>query len=119
MPGNIAIGFEYVGATGRDLNLGGSNDGVININQVHPQYLALGAALLEQVPNPFFGLPAGQGKAVTSATIQRRELLRPFPQFNDILMRQATLGKSQYHAARVEARKAHQQRLGRSRQLHL
>ena len=25
------------------------------------QYLALGAALLEQVPNPFFGLPAGQG----------------------------------------------------------
>ena len=51
------------------------------------------------MPNPFFGLPAGQGKSVTSATIQRRELLRPFPQFNDILMRQATLGESQYHAA--------------------
>jgi hypothetical protein len=98
LPGNIAIGFEYVGATGRDLNLGGSNDGVININQVHPQHLGLGAALLEQVPNPFFGLPQGQGKNVTSPTIQRRELLRPFPQFNDILMRQSTLGKSQYHA---------------------
>ena len=51
------------------------------------------------MPNPFFGLPPGQGFNVTSATIQRRELLRPFPQFNDILMRQATLGKSQYHAA--------------------
>ena len=51
------------------------------------------------MPNPFFGLPAGQGKSVTSATIQRRELLRPFPQFNDILMRQSTLGKSQYNAA--------------------
>ena len=98
LPGNIAIGFEYVGATGRDLNLGGSNDGVININQVHPQHLALGSALLDQVPNPFFGLPAGQGKNVTSPTIQRRELLRPFPQFNDILMRQSTLGNSQYHA---------------------
>ena len=34
LPGNIAIGFEYVGATGRDLGLGGSNDGIININQV-------------------------------------------------------------------------------------
>jgi hypothetical protein len=97
--GNIAIGFEYVGATGRDLNLGGSNDGVVNINQVPTQHLALGSALLEQVPNPFFGLPAGQGKSVTSATIQRRELLRPFPQFGDILMRQSTQGESQYHAA--------------------
>ena len=99
LAGNMAIGFEYVGATGRDLNLGGSNDGIININQVPSQYASLGQALLDQVPNPFFGLPAGQGKSVGSATIQRRELLRPFPQFNDILMRQATLGKSQYHAA--------------------
>ena len=99
LAGNIAVGFEYVGATGRDLNLGGSNDGVININQVDPRHLSLGAALLEQVPNPFFGLPAGQGKNVTSATIQRRELLRPYPQFNDILMRQSTQGESQYHAA--------------------
>ncbi len=99
LPGNIAVGFEYVGATGRDLGLGGTNDGIVNINQVPTQYLSLGAALLEQVPNPFFGLPAGQGKSVTSATIQRRELLRPYPQFNNILMRQANLGKSQYHAA--------------------
>ena len=99
LAGNIAVGFEYVGATGLDLGLGGSNDGIININQVPTQYLSLGAALLEQVANPFFGLPAGQGKSVTSPTIQRRELLRPYPQFNNILMRQATLGESQYHAA--------------------
>jgi len=106
LPGNIAVGFEYVGATGRDLNLGGSNDGILNINQVNPSFLSLGSALLEQVPNPFFGLPAGQGKSVTSPTIQRRELLRPFPQFNDILMRQSTQGKSQYNAAvfKVEKR---------------
>ena len=107
LPGNMAVGFEYSGSTGRDLGLGGSNDGVININQVPSQYLALGPALLEQVPNPFFGLPNvvingasfPQGKSVTSPTIQRRELLRPYPQFNDILMRQSTYGESQYHAA--------------------
>ena len=97
--GNMAIGFEYSGATGRDLGLGGSNDGTININQLPTSALALGPALLENVPNPFFGLPAGQGKNVTSSTIQRRELLRPYPQFNNIIMRQATLGKNQYHAA--------------------
>ena len=93
----IAIGFEYVGATGRELGLGGSNDGLININQVPIQYLSLGTALLDQVPNPFFGQAVG--KSVTSATIARRELLRPFPQFGDINMRQANLGKSQYNAA--------------------
>jgi hypothetical protein len=105
LPGNMAIGFEYAGATGRDLGLGGSNDGIININQVPTQFLSLGPALLENVPNPFFGLPAGQGKNVTSQQIQRRELLRPFPQFNDILMRQSTFGKNQYHAGIVKFEK--------------
>jgi hypothetical protein len=99
LPGNMAIGFEYSGSTGRDLGLGGSNDGIININQLDPRHLALGPALLENVPNPFFGLPAGQGFNVSSPTVQRRQLLRPFPQFGDILMRQSTQGKSQYHAA--------------------
>jgi hypothetical protein len=104
--GNMAVGFEYSGATGRDLGLGGTNDGVININQLDPTLLALGPALLENVPNPFFGLPEGEGFSVTSPTLQRRQLLRPFPQFGDILMRQSTLGKSQYHAAifKVEKR---------------
>lgn len=105
LPGNMALGFEYAGATGRDLGLGGSLDGIININQVDPMFLSLGPALLEQVPNPFFGLPAGQGKSVTSQTIQRRELLRPFPQFNDILMRQSTQGRNQYHAGIVKFEK--------------
>ncbi len=48
-----------------DLGLGGSNDGIINISQVPSACLSLGSALTEQVPNPFFGLPAGQGKSVT------------------------------------------------------
>jgi hypothetical protein len=59
------------------------------------------------VPNPFFGLAVG--KSTGSATIARRELLRPFPQFGDINMRQATFGKSQYHAAvlKFEKRVSH------------
>jgi hypothetical protein len=100
LPNNVAVGFEYAGATGRDLGLGGSNDGIVNINQVPYEYLSLGStALNEQVTNPMFGLPAGQGFNVTSQTIPRYQLLRPFPQFGNILMRQATLGKNQYHAA--------------------
>lgn len=97
MPGNIAIGFEYNGATGRNLGLGGSNDGVLNINQLDPRHLALGSALTDRVPNPFFGLPVGF--QTSSPTITRAQSLRPFPQFGDILMRQNTSGKNQYHAA--------------------
>jgi hypothetical protein len=97
------LGLEYVGATGRSLGLGGSNDAVLNINQLDPVHLALGASLLEQVPNPFHGLPTGEGFAVNSPTVQRRQLLRPFPQFGDILMRQSTQGRSQYHALVLKA----------------
>lgn len=99
LPGNMSVGFEYAGATGRNLGLGGSVDGRLNINQLDPQHLALGSALLDQVPNPFFGLPAGEGFAVTSPTVSRAQLLRPFPQYDDIMMRQNTSGKNQYHAA--------------------
>ena len=105
LPGALSVGVEYVGATGRSLGLGGSNDAVVNINQLDPRHLPLGAALLDQVPNPFFGLPAGQGFAVTSPTVQRRQLLRPFPQFGDVLMRQHTAGRSQYHAMVLKAEK--------------
>jgi hypothetical protein len=52
------------------------------------------------VPNPFFGNPAA-GAFATRATIQRNQLLRPFPQFENITMTQSTLGRSQYHAGVV------------------
>lgn len=99
----VAVGAAYIGSTGRSLGLGGSNDAVLNINQLDPRYQSLGPALLEPVTNPFFGLPAGRGFAVTSPTVQRRQLLRPFPQFGDILMRQSTQGRSQYHAVVLRA----------------
>jgi trimeric autotransporter adhesin len=99
LPNNLAVGFEYVGAKGVDLGLGGSNDARININQLDPSLAALGSALTEAVPNPFFGLPRGQGFNVTSPTITRAQSLRPFPQFGDIYMRQSTLGRNNYNAA--------------------
>ena len=50
------------------------------------------AQLTEQVPNPFFGLRQFGGFA-NSATIARGQLLRPFPQFQNINLRQVTEGK--------------------------
>lgn len=77
---------------------------MLNINQLDPQFLSLGAALNDEVPNPFFGLPVGF--KVSSPTISRAQSLRPYPQYGNILMGGSTVGKSQYHAAifKVEKR---------------
>ena len=81
--------------------------------------LSLGNALNDQVPNPFFGLPPGQGFNVTSPTIPRAQLLRPFPQFGDILMRQVDARREPVPRGDLQVREALTQRLGRPHQLHL
>src|SRR5262245_25267745 len=102
--GNMAITVSYLGAKGDHLGLGGSNDAAINVNQLDPKYMALGsAALTAAVPNPFQGNAAFQGTQLFSAaTVQRRQLLRPYPQFMDVLARHVTEGKNQYNAAVIE-----------------
>jgi len=110
LPGDMSVGFTYMGATGRHLTWGGTGTGAVNINQVDPKYLGLnnagGTNLLTQlVPNPFNGVAGAGAFATRGATIQRNQLLRPFPQFGDINMIYSTLGKSQYHAAVVQINK--------------
>ena len=45
----------YSGSRSEHMPVGGTVDTTVNINQIDPQYLALGSALLDLVPNPFFG----------------------------------------------------------------
>src|SRR5262245_50000024 len=101
LAGNQAILVSYVGARGDHLGLGGSNDAAVNINQLDPKYLALGSALTQSVPNPFFGNP-NAGPYANLATISRQQLLRPYPQFGNILAGHVTEGKSLYNAAVIE-----------------
>jgi hypothetical protein len=96
LPGDMSVGVTYMGASGRHLTWGTS----VNINQVDPRHLPLGAALTQNVANPFFGNPAA-GSFATRTTLPRNQLLRPFPQYGNVTMTQSTLGKSQYHAAVV------------------
>src|SRR5439155_6007892 len=101
LPGSMAIKLSYVGSRGRHLTLGGSNDFGLNVNQLDPKYMSLGSALTSSVPNPFFGNPSA-GPLATQATVSRAQLLRPFPQFGNVLARRVTEGKSQYDAAIFE-----------------
>src|SRR5499426_1065188 len=95
-------------ASGRAIGFGGTQEATtININQIDPalarQLFPLGsgwdpAKLRESIPNPFFGIAAA-GEFASRETIPRGQLLRPFPEFGDVLAHEATEGsKRQYHA---------------------
>jgi hypothetical protein len=98
---DLSVTVSYIGSRGDHLGLGGTNDAGVNINQLDPKYLALGSTLTQQVPNPFFGVAAA-GPLATQATVQRRQLLRPFPQYQNINARQVTEGKNRYNAGVIE-----------------
>jgi hypothetical protein len=110
----MAVTVGYIGATGRDIGFCGTNDCSININQIDPalarQLFPLGsgwdaAKLRESVPNPFFGIAAA-GEFASRETIPRGQLLRPFPQFGDVLMHESTDGsKRQYNALSLQLEK--------------
>jgi len=97
--GHLAISIAYTGTRGDDMNYGGGVPGGvrININQLPPALLALGPALFDQVPNPFYGI-AEAGDLAQTPTIDRRQLLRPFPQFGNIFEQQTSGGRLRYHA---------------------
>ena len=88
----------YIGARTDHLGLGGSNDTAVNINQLDPAYLALGAALNDALPNPFLGNPNVPLSLSTLATLPRSRLLLPFPQYRQVNARQVTEGYSRYNA---------------------
>ena len=97
MQGGIAVSVGYSGSRSSHLPVGGTVDTTVNINQLDSQFLAQGAALLDLVPNPFFG-NAAFGNLSNSPTIARGQLLRPFPQFTDVLAHRVSEARTQYNA---------------------
>jgi hypothetical protein len=92
----------YVGSRGINLTSEVSigNNIIENINQVDPANLSQGRALLEPVTNPLFGvITAGP---LAGRTVQRQQLLRPFPQFQNISRNLPTFGNSVYHSLQMK-----------------
>jgi outer membrane receptor protein involved in Fe transport len=69
--------------------------------------LSQGNALLQQVPNPFYGkITTG---SLSAKTVQRVQLLRPFPQYLGVSQKRDPEGDSIYHAltAKFDKRFSH------------
>ena len=115
----MALTMTYMGARTDHSGIGGSGDTPVNINQLDPAYLALGAALNDALPNPFLGNPNVPLSLSTPATLPRSRLLLPFPQYRQVNAYQVTEGRARYNAAVVELSKRATHGLGRTLQLHL
>lgn len=72
-------------------------------NQNDPLLLPLGASLRDQVPNPFFGKI--QSGPLSFATVERRQLLRPFPQYLQFLVPRDGYGDANYHSYQMRVEK--------------
>jgi hypothetical protein len=100
---NLNFEVGYLGSKNTHLGVPDAN-----INQLPDQYLSMGAALLNKVPNPFFGIiPASS--SLGGATITQQQLLRPYPEFTNVALFRDNIGNSTYNAvqAKMEQRLSH------------
>lgn len=97
LPWSILFDIGYAGSRG----VGFSQDR--QLNQLPDSALALGDALRQQVPNPFFGKITIGGLA--SRTVSRAQLLRPFPHFTAVTSRNASWATSSYNSLQLKVEK--------------
>jgi len=92
----LLVEVSYAGSKGNSLPT------VFNSpNQLRPETLALGNSLLQLAPNPFFGVITEPTSPLRLQTVQRSQLLRPFPQFTTIAMEKGSFGNSIYHSLQL------------------
>ncbi len=95
--------FEVAYVHTRGFYLHRNDEGGLSLNQLDPKYLSLGSKLTEQVDNPFFGKISGG--VLAQAKTSRAQLLRPYPQFTDIIPIYSVGASSFYHSLQVSVNK--------------
>ncbi len=101
LPGQVLLEMAYVGTRGLQLSRAGESG--LNLNQLPASAMALGSSLNQLVPNPFFGI-VNNGVHV-APTIARGQLLRPYPQFTDVIPLYSSGDSSSYHSMQITVSK--------------
>ncbi|MCC6587031.1 MAG: TonB-dependent receptor [Bryobacterales bacterium] len=99
LPGAVVVDLAYVGNKGTRLG-----NGLININEVDPRYLALGSLLTRPVTSAE-AQAAGIALPYAGFTGSIAQALRPYPQYLNIANRSNPNGNSTYHAFQMKAEK--------------
>jgi outer membrane receptor protein involved in Fe transport len=97
LPGAVLLEVGYAGSHGLKLPTN------LTLNQLPDSALAMGNALQAQVPNPFYGqISTG---ILSTPTISRAQLLRPFPQYDGVTAVNSTWANSIYHSLQIKVEK--------------
>ena len=89
---DIAVEAAYVGSKITRIGIPDSN-----LNQLTVEQLALGAALLERVPNPYFGI-IPRSSSLGDSTITAAQLMKPYPMYTTVSLYRNNVGTTNYHA---------------------
>lgn len=75
-----------------------------NINQLTAEQLKMGSALLQRVPNPYFGqIP--RSSSLGDPTIPVAQLLKPFPRFTTVSLFRNNVGNTSYNSLQMKLEK--------------
>ncbi len=95
---NTAVELSYLGSKVTNIGIPDSN-----INQLTEEQLKLGAALLERVPNPYFGI-IPRSSSIGDPTITRAQLLKPYPEYTAVSFYRNNVGTTSYQGLAVSVR---------------
>ena len=91
---NTVLELAYAGNRGTKLDVGELVGP--DMNQLRPELVKPESNLLDLVPNPFYGyITVG---ALAQPTVQRAQLLKPYPHFGSVRPKSTAWGNSNYHA---------------------
>jgi Carboxypeptidase regulatory-like domain/TonB-dependent Receptor Plug Domain len=94
---DMLVEVAYIGSRGQRIWVNRAR------NAVSTQYLSMGSALDDRVPNPYFGIiPTGP---LSTPTVARSQLLKPYPHYTDVGRFRDAVGDSVYHGLTVRVDK--------------
>jgi len=115
LPGNSMFEVSYGGSKGTHLSFG-TDDVLGNRNKLDPVFWSMGRdALYEQVPNPFYGVIKDPNSPLSLPTVERQQLLLPFPQYQSYMGGYTAppyVGNSIYHSVQFKYEKRFTRGLG-------
>lgn len=95
LPWSLVLDIGYAGTAAVALPSG------VQYNQIPDELLSLGTALNQTVSNPFFSYITDPSSTLSRSTVQRGQLLRPYPHFTGMTGNQVPSGHSTYHGMQV------------------
>ena len=97
---NITVDVSYVGSKITHVGIPDTN-----LNQLTVEQLAMGPALLQRVPNPYFGV-IPRSSSLGDPTIPVAQLLKPYPKYTTVSLYRNNVGNTNYHGvtAKIEQR---------------